>query len=332
MKQAVQAKRSAWWLWVIAAAFVLNFGLILRNDWAGPSLGLHAVYEHAGMVVHDIYTPLENVPLQQGDRIVRVGNHIIASDGDWFVVLMNLHVGKPLTFEIRRDNESRHVSVTPGIRRDVGYYSPGVLVSVRIAELIALAVACLVGFARPRNRSALLTALFFFGLTTLNVPDTMSGISATLRDLPLLVPVLMSIAGTGGPLAALFLFLFCITFPRPLIQSGWILTLLCIPPVVWSIPSVIFGTRMIYSPDRAFGMLSETDFVGINVAAAAYFFAAPFALALNYRRLTDVNDRRRIRVLVLGVAVGITRIGDRNDGNRCSAIKTGYVGPSYPGS
>lgn len=89
---------------------------------------------------------------------------------------------------------------------------------------------------------------------------------------------------------------------------------------------------MIYSPDRAFGMLSETDFVGINVAAAAYFFAAPFALALNYRRLTDVNDRRRIRVLVLGVAVGITRIGDRNDGNRCSAIKTGYVGPSYPGS
>ena len=75
-------------------------------------MGLQAVYEHGAMVVHDIFAPPENVPLQQGDRIVRVDKHIIASDADWFVVLMNLQVGKPLTFEIRRDNESRQVSVT----------------------------------------------------------------------------------------------------------------------------------------------------------------------------------------------------------------------------
>jgi len=179
MKEAAQAKRSAWWLWVIAAAFLLNFGVILRNDWAGPSLGLQAFYEHGGMVVHDIYAPSANVPLQQGDHIVRVDKHTIASAADWWVVLMNLQVNKRLTFEIRRNNESRQVSVTPEGRRYVGYYSPGVIVQVRIAQLIALAVACLVGFARPRNRSALLTALFFFGVSTLNVADTMSGISAT---------------------------------------------------------------------------------------------------------------------------------------------------------
>src|SRR5262249_51040880 len=149
-------------------------------------------------------------------------------------------------------------------------------VSVRIVQLITLAVACLVGFARPWNPSALLTALFFFGLTTLNAPDMLTGISATQRDLPPPLGVLLFIPGIASGLTSPFLFLFCITFPRRLIQSRWILALLSIPPVVWSIPSVIFGTRMAYSTNRAFGMLSETAFVAINVAAAAYFFAAPF--------------------------------------------------------
>jgi hypothetical protein len=305
MKEAAQRKSSAWWVWLFAAAFVLDFGLVLRNDWAGPSLGLHAVYRDGGMVVQDVYARLENVPLQPGDRILRVDNHAIASDADWFVVLYTLRVGKSLTFEIRRDNQSRQASVTPMLRRNVGYFSPAVTVSLRILEMLMLAVGCLVAFARPRNPAALLTALFFSGLTTISVPDMLSGFSAFLRDLPALVVALLAITGTVGALTALFLLLFCITFPRPLIQSRWILTLLCIPPLMWSIPSVIYGTRMVYDPDRAFGMFSEASYIAVNVAAAAYFSAAPFALALNYRRLTDVNERRRVRVLVFGLAVGL---------------------------
>jgi hypothetical protein len=305
MKEATQRKGSAWWVWLVAASFLLDFGLMLRNDWAGPGLGLHAVYQDRGMVVQEIYAPSEKVPLQQGDRILRVENHLIASDADWLVVLYNLQAGKPLTFEIQRDNQNRQVSVTPWIRRYGGYFSLGLLIFIRIAQMMALAVACVVAFVRPRNPAALLTALFFSGLITLNVPDTLIGFSATVRDFPPLVVALLSITGTAGALTALFLFLFCITFPRPLIQSRWILMLLCIPPVAWSIPSVVFGTRLVYDPDRAFGMLSEPVFIAMNMAAVAYFSAAPVALALNYRRLTDVNERRRLRVLVFGTGAGL---------------------------
>jgi len=27
-----------WWVWLVAASFLLNFGLVLRNDWFGPTL------------------------------------------------------------------------------------------------------------------------------------------------------------------------------------------------------------------------------------------------------------------------------------------------------
>ena len=52
-------------------------------------------------------------------------------------------------------------------------------------------------------------------------------------------------------------------------------------------------------------MLSEPFYIAINMAAVVYFSAAPVALAVNYQRLTDVNERRRVRVLVFGVAVGL---------------------------
>src|SRR6267142_3538113 len=116
MKEPAQLKGPAWWVLLLAVSFVLNFVLVLRNDWAGPSLGLHALYQDGGTVVQDVYARSENVPLQPGDRILRVDNHVIASDADWFVLLLNLQVGKSLTFEIQRGNQSRQVSVTPGIR------------------------------------------------------------------------------------------------------------------------------------------------------------------------------------------------------------------------
>jgi len=52
-------------------------------------------------------------------------------------------------------------------------------------------------------------------------------------------------------------------------------------------------------------MFSESAYVAMTVAQAAYFSAAPIALALNYRRLTDVNERRRVRILMLGTVAGL---------------------------
>jgi tRNA A-37 threonylcarbamoyl transferase component Bud32 len=305
MQQATQRKASAWWVWLLAGAFLLDFGLILRSDWAGPTLGLIAGYQGGSMVVENLYARSEAVPLKEGDRIIRADDHVLASDADWFVVLFTLRVGKPVVFEIQRDTQHLQIQVTPGPRWSVGYFSPAVLVFLRICQMMGLAVACFVAFARPRDKAALLAALFFCGLSLLNLPSSMSGFSAMVHDSPPLIIAVASITGAAAALTPLFLFLFCITFPRPLIPSARIVTLLCIPAVLSSMPTIIFGHRLVYDPGRAVGMFSEPLYLGVNLITAAYFFAAPFALALNYRRLTDVNERRRVRVLVFGAAAGV---------------------------
>src|SRR3989442_14882271 len=86
MKEAVQRTSSAWWVWLVAAAFLLNFGLILRGDWSGPTLGLSAAYNQGSVIVLNVYALPETVPLRQGDRIIRADEQDISSDSDWFVV------------------------------------------------------------------------------------------------------------------------------------------------------------------------------------------------------------------------------------------------------
>src|SRR5262249_23235312 len=145
----------------------------------------------------------------------------------------------------------------------------------------------------------------FAGMSMFNVPQSVSGFAAMYRDLPPIVVALLFISMIAGSLTAPFLFLFCVTFPRRLIRSSRILALLCMPQMFWFIPQQIYAYRLIYDPAHAIGMFSESFYLGLNITAAAYFVGGPLALALNYRRLIDVNERRRVQVLVLGLAVGL---------------------------
>ena len=239
---------------------------------------LLAAYDGRSVIVQNVYARSE-APLKRGDRIIRADDHVLASDADWFVVLFTLRVSKPVVFEIQRDTQYLEVEVPviPGARWPAVYFNP-VLVFVRIGQMMMLAVACFVAFARPRDPAALLAALFFSGLSLLNV-QARGVLSAMVPDSPALVIGLVSMTGAAATLTPLFLFLFCIAFPRPLIQSPRIVTLLCIPAVVSSIPTIIFQHRMVYDPGRAFGMFSGRLYLGVNLIAAAYFFAAPFSMA-----------------------------------------------------
>jgi PDZ domain len=306
MKEATtHRKNPAWWVWLFAASFLLQFGLVLRNDWVGPTLGARVHYDQGSFLIADIYAPSTAVPLRPGDRIIRADGQVISSDSDWFVVLSNLRVGQPIVFEIQRDDQTELVSVTPGQQSSVGFFRPGLLVVLRIGQMMMLGVACFVAFARPRNGAALLTALFFAGMSMFNVPQSVSGFAAMYRDLPPIVVALLFISMMAGGMTALFLFLFCVTFPRRLIRSSRILALLCMPQMLWFIPQQIYAYRLLYDPARVIGMFSESFYLGLNITAVAYFVGGPLALALNYRRLSDVNERRRVQVLVLGLAVGL---------------------------
>src|SRR6185295_4025743 len=99
-------------------------------------------------------------------------------------------------------------------RWSVGFFRPDMWAFLRTGQMMMLGVAVFVAFARPRNGAALLTALFFAGMSTFNLPSSTGGFAAIVRDLPAPLFGLQVVAATCTMLVSLFLFLFCVTFPR----------------------------------------------------------------------------------------------------------------------
>src|SRR5262245_66037809 len=44
-----------WWIWIIAASFLLNFALVLYLDFEGPVLGMDSTFTQTGVVVTQVY-------------------------------------------------------------------------------------------------------------------------------------------------------------------------------------------------------------------------------------------------------------------------------------
>jgi len=161
-----------WWIWVVAASFVLNFALVIYLDLAGPSLPMYAAFTRGHLVVRGFYfqSPAAAGGLRAGDHILRANGRAITSYPEWFSVLFNLKVGEPVTFEVQRNNEYLNLSVVPEQRSfSRSPFSPlPVRALFRFGQLVTLGLACLVAFARPRNGAALIAALFFAGLSGFN--------------------------------------------------------------------------------------------------------------------------------------------------------------------
>lgn len=298
-----------WWLWVVAVSFLLYFGFVLYLDFAGPFLGVLAGFAHGNVVVAEVYrhSPGDAAGFQPGDRILRADGQLIVSDVDWIAILVNLKVGEPISFEIQRDSQRLNLVVTPARTRRLfagtGRANPLMFVLFRLGQSIMLGLACFVAFARPRSGAALLGASFLGMLSIYNPPGILAGYTAVARELPPIPLLWIPVLGTAT--MAPLLFTFCAVFPRKLIRTRWIWALLWIPPLVWLFPVVRFDYRVMWDPHHATGLFPEWASVAVGITWLGYFVAGPVAMAVNYKRLRDTNERRRVRVLVFGFVVGV---------------------------
>jgi hypothetical protein len=246
----VVRRGAPWWLWVVAASFLLYFGIVLYLDFAGPVLGVVAGFAHGNVVVSRVLaqSSREAGGFHVGDRILQADGQPIASDADWFAILLNLKVGEPTIFEIQRDEQRLNLVVKPA-RRSFGGFGPvnaPMLALLRIGQAIMLGFACFVAFARSRNGTALLGAWFLADLAIFNPPQILTGYFAVARELP---PIpLLWIPALGVQVIAPLFFTFCATFPRRLIRTPWIWMLLWMPYLVWVVPVVRLDYRMIWDP------------------------------------------------------------------------------------
>jgi tRNA A-37 threonylcarbamoyl transferase component Bud32 len=320
----MQGLRAPWWVCGIAACIL---GFLLLSTYAelfGPGavgLGLRYASPKAAVVSVVPGYPAARAGVRPGDVIVAADGQPVRSLFHWIVVLMNAEVGRPLRLDVERGGVGSVVSIE--LTQASRNWSVGNWVSAAIkltAQLVTLALALLIAVRRSRDRVALIGAAYLASLVVTNLvpvnavdphaPTLPYGAAAIWRGLPIWM---------GAPLWVAYLFFatgpllqvqFFAEFPRPVFRTAraWRLWALAwSPTVLIGVPRLVFfGVLEVYAPARAAVVIPDwyATFIGFSVIAAVVVGLT--LLSLNYRRLSDLNDRRRLRVLVAGTFVGLT--------------------------
>ena len=300
------------WMFVIAALFLGDFLLQTYCRIVGRVQFGYTARTEEGRSIVDLVDPdssAEQAGLEPGDIILALeGRSIqqyIGRRGQVFRA--NLETHRPYRFDIER--EGRRLELAIQVERVKAFQSWGEIVHMawQFAGLILLATAFLIAFSRPLDLAArsgaLALAMLSVGLYFTNLP---SGYAAIWRGLPRAVGILLWIPHICVYLFGPILLTFFVLFPRPLFRSRWPWIVIWLPGLCFLPLNFRFAFLTVYSPDQAYAHIPPPWVANAQVALLGLYGLAAFAaLAANYVRLKDANERRRLRLLFIGGAAGV---------------------------
>ncbi len=315
--------RGPWWVYGIAGSVLAYLALMLWADVFGPGgFGARLRFDRAGVFVVEVVPgyPAAGAGLQPGDRIDSVLGQRVTTLFDWHAMGANIEVDSPTAVGIERAGQPRDVRVSFDAQWHRWEGGDWVIFALRAsASLVTLALSLLVATRRPRDPVALVGAWWLAAASVTNliplapadphVPSFPPGTAAIWRSLPVWLTPPMWVGVATFLLGPLLSIIFFGLFPRPLFRARrvWALwSLTWAPALVVGVPGLLLWVhRVVYDPAHATGGLPgrDTRFFGAMIMLA--LATALAMLVLNYRRLHDVTERRRVRVIVAGTTVGL---------------------------
>ena len=296
-----------WWMIFLAAVFVADCllrsyclflgpnGFDFRFRPEGDRLVVYAVPsgsagDRAGIKPGDILLALDGQPIRPGDR-------------SW--ISSNLEAGRTYLLDIERE----------GRRHQTAYLMERVnlqdnrLYLWQINGILLLATALIIAFGRPYYFLARVGALALASLSLSLIrwgALVPVGYAAIWRKLPLVVGALLWIPIVCSYLVGPILLTFFALFPRSLFRARWPWAVIWLPALCF-VPALFHSTFLIaYRPMQAYSTLMPAELLVFGARLyGLYGLASLGALAVNYFRLTDPNDRRRLRVLFVGGGLGV---------------------------
>src|SRR5262245_46609191 len=299
--------RAPWWMYVLAASFIAYFALLVYCDFWGPQpLGVLTEFSGGSKIVRAVFpnSPAERAGLKSGDRVLSVEDQRIRNLFDWTAIRINLEADRLYRLGIERGGE-RHEALLIFHRTSWADWvsTEGMLLRlVRGAQFITLIFALIIAFSRPYDHIARVGAWFLATFATLSflLPY---GMAVTWRQLPVLLGGLLWIPLVSTLAFAPLGFTFFAIFPRRLFRSWWVW--LCVwTPILITLPLVArYWYLIVYQLKRAQGLPEWMSAPSVFIVPV-YVIAGCVALIINYRRLENERERRRVRVLVIGSIVG----------------------------
>src|SRR5579872_412117 len=291
---------------VLASCFLFYFVLQFYCDfWRPEPLGAVLVFDRRTGADVEAVVPASaaaRAGIEKDDRIVSVDGHTIVSRLDWMAVDANVSPGRPLHLMVQHESAVRAVDLTLGWGRWADWWAEGggLLLTVRATQAVSLLLAFVLAVKRPTYATArrAVWLLATLGVFSIVLPSRFAAVWRAVPapfDLLLWIPFLSNAA-----VGAIFLTFFA-SFPRLIVKSRWVWTALWAPIAAGLIWYVRFG--ILLRADRDITPAVGDFTMALLAANLAYLVAGVAALMWNYRRL-DVNERRRVRVLLLGVTSG----------------------------
>lgn len=300
----MSSPRAPWWMYIIAVSLLGNFALNIYVYFWGPEGPVSAYnFQKEALVVEEVLpnSAGDRAGIQAGDRVLTIDGRRVRGLGQWDLIRINFEVGRAYRLQVERDGRQFERVMTLQRRSwsQQTQYRRVAFVLDTTSALLTLFVAFLIAFTRPYDWVARIGAL---SVALLGTSASIYGIAAIVRHLPTLVGALIWWPTVGDFIFPALFFAFCSIFPRKLSRSRWIWVAV-VPSLFFLWPITGFAYFTFVNP---LGEANISDW-GPRLGGSllfAYMGAGLVALIVNYRRLDDVNQKRRIRVLVTGTLVG----------------------------
>jgi len=331
--------RVPWWMYLIAAVYLLTFFFNARQEGWGPANAGWAPAWPAPMVASVVPgSPMDRAGLKAGDILKAVNGQPLNGMPDWFVARAHFELDRPIDLQILRGEQ--HISLRMTITRPAWRTSRRAQLfgaaAFYLVRLILLLLAILVAFSQPeRLRARLLGLMFAVGSVAEGYPS--AGWAAALHHLPPVLAVPICLATASCLMSSLVWLPFCTTFRKARLSERWRWSLVLVPGVAFGLPIAASAIAMIYVPSSLMRpwpeLLSATpvrlvqDIAGVSpllflnilpayrpvtqsvlldlwaAVNALYLTAGFLILVTSYRQLRDARERHGVGRLL--VAVGI---------------------------
>jgi hypothetical protein len=289
-------------MYAVATCYVFTFAFSLYLTCYGPAqLTFGSTFASGAMTIHSVAvgSPEWRAGLRVGDRVLSVDERSVHGVRDWVAATANLEVGQPQIWQVARGDARVHLAIDPlpaslNSRLGSGYYMVlGLLIS-------GMSLGLLIGWKRPGDAVGRLGAWF---MMTASVAFGLPwGWAVAWRALPALLQWLLWVPQLSRFVLEGILVSFVLVFPRRLVTRGWAWLLVWLP-VLSTLPWRVASFRAVIHPGGGDAAVPAWILQAGFLRTLAYLLAAVVILAVSYRRLADRNEKRRVRVLMLGTSV-----------------------------